>query len=314
MKPARLDRSSSSVARRPVTRRPTTGVRRKRNRRTSTKRRILPGDFLKRSVLRTLSVVLGIAALVGVSGGAHYGWEALRASGRLSVQAIDIEGNARTTRKEIEAYGELATGSFIFDVDLDSVTQRLRRHPWVAQATVRRVLPNRLVVRITEQRPHLLVGLGDVYIANEHGHLFKRAASADRVTLPILTGLTRERFEATPEQAEGAVRDGISLLAQLSDSRLGRLEQMRWDEHLGWSVVVRPPQAGAKAALVHLGTIPSARVAVAARVFERAKVLGRDPAVIWADGKKSPARAQVRFHDYKTASSGAVFLAATETP
>ena len=131
-------------------RRPTTGAfRRKRNRRTTQRTPALKARW-RPALKTTLSGVLATIALGGAIVGVSYGWEVLKSTDRLRVGSITMAGHHRTTAAEIEAYTGVRTGEPIFGIDLDAVAQRLRRHPWVKTARVRRRLPDHLAIEVEE--------------------------------------------------------------------------------------------------------------------------------------------------------------------
>jgi len=277
--------------------RPTTGsFRRRRNRRTTARIKKTTGAQL-RWLGTALSWLIGTSALGGAGMGIHYGWQCLRASDRLQVDSIEVLGSQRASWGELEAYTGIHVGDPILTVDLDAAAIGLRRHPWIDKATVRRRLPDHVALELVEHEPRMLVSLGEVYIASSDGQLFKRVAAADGVVLPLLTGLGREDTAMRPEAASAVIREGIALSAAASESavrdQLGVLEELHWDQDLGWSLVMAlRPEAPLR---IHVGHDPVSRIDLAMRAMRRISALERLPRVIWADGAKNPSRVHVSF-------------------
>ena len=251
------------------------------------------------AVTRMLSWFVGLAIAGGACFGIYQGARAVVESERLRVRQVIVAGNERVGTSEVEAYTGVRAGDRMFALDLDAAALRLRRHPWVATAHVRRELPDRVVIDIVEHEPALIVSLGDVYLANGQGRLFKRLAAADRVDAPVLTGLTREAAAKRPDAAQGLVHEAVAL-ARLYREREGaasRLEELHFDPDLGWSVIATPKGNDLAAVRMHLGADPAARLGTALVALARVRELGRSAAVIWAEGKKSPGRVQVRLRE-----------------
>ena len=97
-------------------------------------------------------------------------------------------------------------------------------------------------------------------------------------THTAFSGRTLLFEELTPEQRSVA-------------ERIGRLEELHWDEDLGWSIVTL--RRGSARLRTHLGFDPIPRLDTALAALDRLVALRREPAVIWADG--SHHRVQVAF-------------------
>jgi cell division protein FtsQ len=71
-------------------------------------------------------------------------------------------------------------------VDVDAVRDSLQALPWVQRASVRRAWPDKLVIRVTEQKA--LARWGSEGLLNLHGELFRPQADSARQSLPLLRG------------------------------------------------------------------------------------------------------------------------------
>ncbi len=70
---------------------------------------------------------------------------------------ISIEGARRVPRATVLKVFAADRGRSIADIDIDRRREELRRLDWVREATVRRVWPDRLLVRIEEREPVALI-------------------------------------------------------------------------------------------------------------------------------------------------------------
>jgi cell division protein FtsQ len=160
-----------------------------------------------------LALQLGGVALVLV-GGLWAGYSKVMASERLKVDRVDVRGGHFLSEGEVREMLGPAVGENILGVDIDDLKSRLRASPWVADATVRRALPDTLEVEIQERVPLALAEVNRLYLMDGEGTLIElygpRTAGFD---LPIVRGLAGLDAEA---RADRATRAGV-LLGDLGD-------------------------------------------------------------------------------------------------
>lgn len=251
---------------------------------------------------QALRLGMGIAMVGGLGFCAAAGWERMADSPRLQLRRIDTIGNVRTGDKEVLAYAGAQHGMSIMRLDLDAMALRLRQHPWIAKATIMRQLPDRLHIHIHEHEPVLLVSLGQLYLANAQGQLFKRFEAQDQVDVPVVTGIDRDGAAQHNDEVSRRLKTAALLAHTIGEERddFGRLEELHWDEDLGWNIILQPDAAdnmdalslrsGVRAQLGHNPSERLSRVAATLRVLaERHQV----PDVIWADGDRTPDRVSV---------------------
>jgi len=107
---------------------------------------------------------------------------------------IQITGNHNVTREQVLTVfgGDLERN--IFRVPLDERRADLERLPWVAHATVMRLLPNRIRVAVTERTPVAFVRHGtQIGLVDAAGVLLdmpQDAAGDPHYSFPVLTGLS----------------------------------------------------------------------------------------------------------------------------
>jgi cell division septal protein FtsQ len=258
--------------------------------------------------------LVGVAA-AGIIGLALVtGWERMADSPRLQVRRIDAQGNHRTSDKEILAYAGAQQGAAIMRLDLDAMALRLRQHPWIAKATIRRQLPDRLHIHIKEHQPVLLVSLGDLYLANPQGQLFKRFEARDKVDVPVVTGIDREGAAKHNDEVAQRLRVAVQLAESIQEQRddFGRLEELHWDEDLGWNIILQPDASTGADALVlrpgvraQLGHNPAERLDRVASTLRVLNERHQVPDVIWADGDRTPDRVSVELLAERRASAAA---------
>lgn len=113
-------------------------------------------------------------------------------TGYFHVREVLVEGNDRLSNAEVLEAAGIRPGTHVLATDLGRMAARLRAHPWVSWAHVRRELPARLLVEIREERPVALLADGPLYLVNAAGELFAPLEPETDSKLPIITGLSAQ--------------------------------------------------------------------------------------------------------------------------
>jgi cell division protein FtsQ len=92
-------------------------------------------------------------------------------------------------QKEIVKQAGVHKGMNILAVNLSRVRERLIAHPWIAEAGVSREIPSELNIRIKEHIPLAVVDVGQKFLINHSGKIFKAWDDSDPATLPVVSGL-----------------------------------------------------------------------------------------------------------------------------
>jgi cell division protein FtsQ len=109
---------------------------------------------------------------------------------------IQIGGNQNVTRAQVLTVFGADLERNIFRVPLAERRADLERLPWVAHATVMRLLPNRIRVAVTERTPVAFVRQGShIGLVDANGVLLdmpEDAAGDPHYSFPVLTGLSEQ--------------------------------------------------------------------------------------------------------------------------
>jgi cell division protein FtsQ len=177
------------------------------------------------AVLRTLAAAALSAAL---GAGCFYGYRWASNAPAFAIRDIRFTGLVHATEAELVARSGMKAGDNLFRADLLQAARGIEGHPWVAAARLTRKLPGTIEVSVLEHHPAALVQMGGLYVLDEQGKLFKRAAPQDALDLPIISGLSREEEPALPATG-GARRRGAleepALPATGGARRRGALEE-----------------------------------------------------------------------------------------
>jgi cell division protein FtsQ len=156
-------------------------------------RKGLPKSWIGRGLF-ALGLLVMIGALFAVFAAAR---SALLHDSRFVMttsEDIQIVGNHNVTRQEVLSVFGADLERNIFRVPLDERRADLERLPWVAHATVMRLLPNRIRIAVTERTPVAFVRHGSqIGLVDANGVLLdmpQDAAGDPHYSFPVLTGLS----------------------------------------------------------------------------------------------------------------------------
>ncbi len=140
-------------------------------------------------------------ALSGIEGGA--------------IPALRIQGGPHVARRAMQQVFQNDVGSSVYTLPLEDRAVSLRAVDWVKDASVARVWPNLLMIRITERKPVAFVTLtaSRFGLIDEDGVILP--PPADRFHLPVLRGV---RPGDPAPQRRDRVRRMLRMLGELGPS------------------------------------------------------------------------------------------------
>ena len=214
--------------------------------------------FAFRRPILALTLTLVVA---GVAVGLFAGGHVAKAVGRMeaamvapftdagfAVRDITLTGDERTAADAAYAALAIGKGGSIFSVRPEEARARLLMLPWVADAEVRRHLPDSVSVRLVEKRPFALWRNGkEVSIVERSGAVITKAGTERFAHLPLITGA------GAPETAApiiDALAGQKAIQARLQE--IQRIGERRWDLLLSGGVTVRLPEEGWERQLAEL--------------------------------------------------------------
>lgn len=167
-----------------------------------------------RQLRRSLPALVATAAVSTVCVAGALGYHFATHSPRFAITDIEIRGAHHLAPDAIASAMPVAIGDNVFSADLGALAQGLRADPWIAQASLHRVLPHTLVVDVREREPVAVVDMGGLYLVEADGHPFKRAETdaGDGDGLPVITGVARDAYTADPEATAETIRGALAAL------------------------------------------------------------------------------------------------------
>jgi cell division protein FtsQ len=224
---------------------------RERERRAQAK----PGAW-KRQAAVGGGVLAGMVALTIWLGG--FGDDAVGRAGRMTTTAlidagftldhVEVRGARRAQAEEVANQLMLEPGEYIFNFDPRAAKERVEMLSWVEEAKVLRLLPNRVVVMVTEREPlaRWEAPEGEV-VLDSGGAVVGGADPANHAELPLLEGAAAP--EAAEELIQALARHPMIARRAAAFERVGG---RRWDMKMNDGLVVRLPETGVDAALTEL--------------------------------------------------------------
>lgn len=129
-----------------------------------------------------------------------------------SATAIQINGLNRLTASEVLNQADIEKGVNIMAVNLPLTRKRLMAHPWIADVSVRRRLPDALELSVIEQIPLAVVDLGRKFVINQQGDIFKKAESTDLKNFPIISGVSYSDLNLSGQPAGPTISSVLAIL------------------------------------------------------------------------------------------------------
>jgi cell division protein FtsQ len=113
----------------------------------------------------------------------------LSAAPRFEVKKLSVSGLKRVEENQIIAKAGFEVGTNVFRVDLQEIRKRVEELQWVSHATVERVLPDQIIIKVVEREPIGLARInGEIYQFDSDGKIFDPDPVRDS-SFPILDGL-----------------------------------------------------------------------------------------------------------------------------
>ena len=130
-----------------------------------------------------------MAAVMLVTGLFILGYDLLTQCDYFGARQLTIEGMQRLTREQVARQAGVYPGVNILSANLTLARKRLRAHPWISEAEVSREIPSGLTIVIKEHTALAMVDLGQKYLINTDGEVFKVWEPSDPHNLPLVSGL-----------------------------------------------------------------------------------------------------------------------------
>ncbi|HTP32667.1 MAG TPA: FtsQ-type POTRA domain-containing protein [Candidatus Acidoferrales bacterium] len=130
--------------------------------------------------------------------------------------AITIQGLVYASRWKVQRVFAADFGHSIFAIPLEERRRRLLAIDWIEDASVSRIWPDRIVVRVRERKPIAFVAVRTgVLLIDSHGVLLDQPAQA-QFSFPVLSGIREDESEVARRERVRAFLDFQSDMGYLS--------------------------------------------------------------------------------------------------
>ena len=216
-------------------------------------------DLSPRAVM--ISLVAGVAVLgavlftgaraervgASISGGVN---GALADMG-LSLRRVNIQGASAEARPAIQAALDLQAGQAITAVDLAAVREQVETVGWVKEARVVRMLPDTLIIAVTEHDRLAVWQTGGVNrVIGADGEVIQGADAGRYPELPLVVGAGADQAAA---EILPLLRQRPRLMGRVD--ALVRVDRRRWDLRLRDGGLIQLPAGEPEAALIRLDAL-----------------------------------------------------------
>jgi len=179
------------------------------------------------------------------------------------LQQVSVTGHHFTSDTDIYAALDLDSARTLLTFDAAAARARIERLPWIRRASIERVVPDRIEVRVAERAPFA------VWRSGERNWLIDRAGrKLQLVPTDLMPQLLRVSGQGAPEEAVAlytVLVDFPQIAGKLDVAE--RVSERRWTLHLEGGLSVDLPAVGEAEALVQLvRLLQSGRLGGARRV------------------------------------------------
>lgn len=193
-------------------------------------------------------LTLTISYAIAIGGHGRMVSDALLSGAGFGVEAVKLSGQREINEFQILEALEIHQGISLVLFDADGARERLNKMPWVKNASVMKLYPNTLQIRIEERVPYALWQRGDkVSIVNETGDVITDEVDGRYANLLLVVnhGAQRRAREITAAlQSVPDLRPRVRAALLVSDRR--------WDLKLENGISIRLPEQGVETALAEI--------------------------------------------------------------
>ncbi len=228
-------------------------VRKKAGNRYRTSRHPRKAGFSILSVLKWTTAFAGVAVFfAGLAYSFLYVYDLAVETPCFAAKTVDVQGNARVSGEEILKLAGIREGMNVLSLNLPAARERILDNPWISGAGVRRQLPDKIFIQVTEHEPVAVLDLDRKFLLDTRGELFKIAEPGDLSGLPLVRGLEFSDISVAGEPMSPPFKALVEFLRARRESDkvlpAAAVSEVRVDRDMGITVV-----AGNPAVSVRLG-------------------------------------------------------------
>ena len=221
-----------------------------------------------------LALLVAAAGVGAVRGGQYQAFvqaeggvgDFLARSFGFGVQAITMTGQSRLTPREVLEIAGINPKSSIPFFDVDAARDRLEKNPLVAQASLRKLYPNRIVIDMIERTPAALWQTnGEIKTISADGAVIDELRDTNFSDLPFVVG---EGANARLPEFRALLDATAELRPKIAAGVL--VDERRWNLRLRNGLDIKLPEKD-----------PSEAIAALLDLQRQSRILDRD--ILWID-------------------------------
>jgi cell division protein FtsQ len=156
--------------------------------------------------------VVVFLALITVAGGAYLLEGAFKSA--FVVRSVVFSGNTRLSDDELRTFSGLKGGENLLTLSSRALAGKMAESRWIESVSIRKELPNRIILKINEARPFALLDMkGRLFLVDDRGTMLEKLKESTVPFLPVISGNPFREKEAFSEaiRLAMAIKDtGIS--------------------------------------------------------------------------------------------------------
>jgi cell division protein FtsQ len=165
-----------------------------------------------------------------------------------AIREVSVAGRSRTDPAELRRFLNVEEGAPIFGFDPAIAAARIASVPWVADVRIRRNLPDKITVSLTERIPAAMwQNNGELAVIDREGRILTRDNLEEFSYLPLIIGKDAHQHIA----GLSTMLNAEPVLADYLESAV-RIGERRWDLLLTGGTRVKLPETAPELALAAL--------------------------------------------------------------
>ena len=106
------------------------------------------------------------------------------------LKEIELKGNTKITKSDIIDYSKIKMGENIFKYNLKDLEDKLYLNPYIKKVIIKRKIPDKLVIKIEENREYAVITTGKRYIyIGKGGIVLSENNKLTNKNIPMITGV-----------------------------------------------------------------------------------------------------------------------------
>ena len=201
------------------------------------------GETRSRRVKTTVLATILVPMITALTGCMYiFFYDLITQCDYFAVKEIRVNGHERLSKIAVLNAAGIEESDNSLRINLHLVRKKLTAHPWIHTVDVKRIIPDRLEITITEHHPMAIVDIGDYFIIDDQGRIFKKLGAADPHRLPTVTGLELDDITRYHEGKVSYFNSVMDLLTLGKNSGSGfsnsAVEHITVDRELGLSLTL----------------------------------------------------------------------------